>query len=59
MLALILPETAGVDFPNTIEEAECFGQHQKFFYIPFIHGENKSTEINEHGRCNTNQNVSN
>lgn len=58
ILPLMLPETAGVDLPNTIEEAESFGLHQKFFYIPFIHGETNSNQSDEQQRCGSNQNVS-
>ena len=36
--AIFLPETAGVDLPNTIEEAEHFGRDQSFFYVPILHG---------------------
>ena len=35
--SIFLPETAGVDLPNTIEEAESFGKDQSFFYVPIYH----------------------
>lgn len=34
--SLLLPETAGVNLPDTIEEAEEFGVGQSFFLFPFI-----------------------
>jgi hypothetical protein len=34
--SLLLPETAGVNLPDTIEEAEEFGVGQSFFLVPFI-----------------------
>jgi len=35
--AIFLPETAGVDLPATIEEAETFGLGQSLFYVPVLH----------------------
>ena len=35
-LSLLLPETADVDLPDTLEEAEQFGRGQKFFHFPFM-----------------------
>ena len=36
LVALALPEAAGVDLPNTMEEAENFGKNQNFFYMPIL-----------------------
>lgn len=35
-LALLLPETTGVDLPATVAEAEAFGRDEGFFHIPWI-----------------------
>ena len=35
--SIFLPETAGVDLPATVEEAEQFGLEQSFFYVPMLH----------------------
>jgi hypothetical protein len=35
--AVFLPETAGVDLPGTVEEAEEFGRDQSFFFVPILH----------------------
>ena len=42
--AVFLPETAGKDLPNTIEEAEAFGRDQPFFYVPILHEKKKAKE---------------
>ena len=34
--ALFLPETAGADLPDTIEDAEKFGKDLPFFYMPIL-----------------------
>ncbi|XP_068633640.1 carcinine transporter-like [Battus philenor] len=39
MLALVLPETACRDMPQTFEEAEELIRSQKFFDVPFLHKE--------------------
>lgn len=31
---LFLPETAGVNLPDTIQDAEDFGRHDRFFWMP-------------------------
>ena len=36
VIALFLPETAGIDLPDTIEEAEEFRKDQHFFLVPFM-----------------------
>jgi hypothetical protein len=33
---LTVPETADVDLPNTLEEAEAFGKGQRFFAVPIV-----------------------
>ena len=30
----LLPETAGIELPDTVAEAEQFGIGQEFFYLP-------------------------
>jgi hypothetical protein len=40
--SVFLPETAGKDLPNTIEEAEAFGKGQPFFYVPMLHEKKKT-----------------
>ncbi len=48
--SIFLPETAGVDLPATIEEAETFGVNQSFFYVPIFHdklAKKKDEEISE------------
>ena len=35
-VALALPESTGVNLPDTIEEAENFGKGQNFFYMPIL-----------------------
>ena len=46
--SVFLPETAGIDLPNTIKEAESFGVDQSFFYIPILHEKLKETKTNKH-----------
>ena len=43
-VCIFLPETAGLDLPHTIEEAENFGKDTDFFYIPFLHERKKKKE---------------
>jgi hypothetical protein len=34
VFALFLPETAGVELPDTVAEAEQFGKDQKWLFMP-------------------------
>ena len=39
IISIFLPETAGLDLPHTIDEAENFGKDVKFFYVPILHAQ--------------------
>ncbi|XP_059092270.1 organic cation transporter 1-like [Tigriopus californicus] len=52
--ALFLPETADVDLPDTIEEAEEFDKHHTFFYVPIVHKWRAKKEAKEEARRNFN-----
>lgn len=54
MTALFLPETAGVDLPDTIEEAEDFGKHHTFFYVPILHKWKAKNEAKKEARRHLN-----
>ena len=36
LLPLFLPETAGVELPDTVEDVENFGSNNGFFHVPWI-----------------------
>jgi len=44
---LLLPETAGVNLPETVEEAEEFGAHQPIFLFPFQEKKKLARKVNE------------
>lgn len=50
IISIFLPETAGLDLPHTIEEAENFGKNVKFFYVPILQakiGGSKKYDVKE------------
>ena len=47
ILPLFLPETAGVDLPDTIEDAESLGKGQKFFSMPIFSRHRKQNRVYE------------
>lgn len=50
--SLFLPETAGVDLPDTVEDAEQFGKGQKFWLVPCIE-KRKSKKISRDNTAST------
>lgn len=51
-ISLFLPETAGVDLPDTAQEAEQFGKGQKFLLLPCIE-ERKAKKVLRDSSANT------
>lgn len=48
--SLFLPETAGMDLPDTVYEIENFEKKLSFFFMPILHGRPGEEEEEEEAR---------
>ena len=45
--SIFLPETSQRELPDTVDEAEHFGEDQKFFEVPFLEMRRKRKEYEQ------------
>ena len=56
-ISIFLPETAGVDLPDTTEEAENFPFDKGFFYMPVLHKVKTKKRSEQENPTNTNSQI--
>ena len=55
ILMTLLPETQGLEMPQTLEEGENFGKNQKFWYIPCLEPQKNKTNVKNLSNNNNKQ----